>query len=1313
MLLTEKDFEEKNPPKIKSKKDKPEYKEFKNELDENNIENLNNEKNTGMTIKDLESIEIPKQISIASLSNFYSDCIQNTKIIPLIVRDIFLSEKDMRKDFDKIEDIYMNLKNLYLYLKKSDSGRTIKDSSILSMKINQFNDNFESMVIKFKKADSKLNLGFKVNLDKNEKTNDFIEEPKLDDFSLGEHEWKREKVPLYQNNLLLTDNKIENSLYQRDNLKKRIEEKRQRKKENEKLGQIKDIENKLNDNNNILKQDKQINLNNLFNFEENQNLNNNNNPDEGDNINFNYFEQPKDEEDKEDLELKKKNDRKQNNDINQQLNKQNIMKNFESLLKNFNEKEGIERTTRRLEELNENQKLNIEYKKTPLLDSNLLINDSSNFFAKDLFMNSLFITSYIVKESSEYEIPYENIYANILIDCTRYINDLNKMYNLVAIFGLIEGLNELKIPYSVTVISDENFRTVIKDFREQHSNKVIQRIRDCAMVPRFKSNYASNLKYAIDNLKYNNSKRNQRAFFLFSDGLNENLKLTKSWAELILNKESDSFGFIFIKSHDLIKPEIWENVWNNFDTKVREGGALSFTKLFTYEDNDLFFENNVINLAKSICSVLNRKVESQTDTGSQRFLKHSFDIDDYNQLDENILKSFNDNCSKQNYSNLKEIFLKINNEKDISQNINKGGDEKINRENFGKLMKISIKEDKVKDMIKEVIKSYLKSKQKINLISLESIYKPNKASQYVLSSTGTDFEITALVLNLINPVPEPLIYLEEKGGLMRNYRVTIILDTSISCLNSLSFLHTFQTLNYLLCSCACLDLPCFDFIVARDTNPILVCSEVGTLNALNEKSDFWPTLFTILNNPVINCNLSSAIKLAYDLRRVRSIEKGSFLYILTDGLYQNNERSEILKSINDCEQNGINVIGIGLGIYPKGIEKLFTNSLYCRDPSTLIKGISYFFGEEISFINNMPDLLLEPSDSNEINNIIKKLKDAEPDFSRLKNYLQGLTPELDAVQDLFNFEQDVGDEKRGFHNIQEGKNTQIYVKDSLKGQKMLIVMLYEEGSDITVQRIFQSGGSNAKCIKDAADHFGVSIKAVTNYRDAITEIKRQTKPGFCDYYCVWVISTSGGSNLQPRDPQGALNFVKTLEKFWKNGGSLALFVDNAPYTYEVNLFLKEVTFPNGKKINFTVDGNHYGTKILTADPSGQLNNNQTFNRSPLLFRECQRSSLAHNLGKIYEGITIAFCTNVKNMEPFVPFAKDSDGGITIMYYCADNKAGTGDIILDGGFTKLFINMTEEGTYKYIQNIIGWTARPEVHYIVDRESPTEWRPKAVI
>ena len=999
-------------------------------------------------------------------------------------------------------------------------------------------------------------------------------------------------------------------------------------------------------------------------------------------------------------------------------NKHSLLKEKNKIINNifnkFNEKDGIERTTRRLEELNEEQDLNIKYNNTPLLKRNLLDNDNKNFPVKELFKNSFFVTSQIIKESSEYEIPYQNICSNILIDCSRYISDINKIINLITIFGLIEALYELKIPYTVTIISDQNFRTVIKDFSEPHSINVIQRIRDCVMIKRFKSNYASNLKYAIDNLKYFNPNRKQRAFFLFSDGLNEDLKLAKSWAELILNNENDSFGFIFIKSQDLIKSEIWENLWNNFEIKVKEKGALSFTNLFIYEESDLLSNNKykLFDFAKNVCSVLNRKTEIQTDTSSQQNLKFSFHINDDYHLKEINLENLEESCKKKDYIKYKEIYLKINNEKDNTQNIFKGIEEKIDRVNLGKFLKTSIREEKIRIKLNETIKFFLKNQQKINLINLESIYKPNKASQYVLSSTGTDFDITALVLNLINPVPEPLIYLEEKGGLMLNYRVTIILDTSISCLNEISFLHTFQTLNYLLCSCACLDLPCFDFIIARDNNPILLCSEIGTLNALNEKSDFWATLFTILNYPVVNCNLSSAIKLAYGLRRVRNTEKGSFLYVLTDGLYQYNERNEIFKSINDCEQDSINVIGIGVGIYPKGIEKLFRNSLYCREPSTLIKGISYFFGEEVSTLDYMPDLLVEPSDSKVIFDIIQKLKDADIDFVSLKNYLQDLSPGLDAMQDLYNFEQDIGDEKRGFHNIPEGKNTQIYVKNSLKGQKILIVMLYEEGKDITVKRIFESGGNSSKCINDAASFFGISIKVVTNYKDAIKEITKQTKPGYCDYYAIWVMASNGNTKLQPHDEEGALNFVTKLERFWKNGGSLVLFVDNEPFTYEVNLFLKQTIFPDGNKVNFQMNGNHKGTKVMIADPSGKLNKNLTFNRSPLKFKKCERSSLAHNLGLIFEGVTIAYCTNEKRMEPFIPFAKDSNGGITILYYCADSKYGTGDIILDGGYTKLFVNMTEEGTYQYVQNIIGWTARPEVHIIVDNISHKVWRPKAV-
>ena len=58
-----------------------------------------------------------------------------------------------------------------------------------------------------------------------------------------------------------------------------------------------------------------------------------------------------------------------------------------------------------------------------------------------------------------------------------------------------------------------------------------------------------------------------------------------------------------------------------------------------------------------------------------------------------------------------------------------------------------------------------------------------------------------------------------------------------------------------------------------------------------------------------------------------------------------------------------------------------------------------------------------------------------------------------------------------------------------------------------------------------------------------------------------------------------------------------------------------------------------------------------------------------------------------------------------------NDSVEGDLIIDGGFTKLFINMEEKGTFRYIQNIAGLTAMPEVHCINGIE-PKLYRPNCV-
>ena len=156
-------------------------------------------------------------------------------------------------------------------------------------------------------------------------------------------------------------------------------------------------------------------------------------------------------------------------------------------------------------------------------------------------------------------------------------------------------------------------------------------------------------------------------------------------------------------------------------------------------------------------------------------------------------------------------------------------------------------------------------------------------------------------------------------------------------------------------------------------------------------------------------------------------------------------------------------------------------------------------------------------------------------------------------------------------------------------------------------------------------------------------------------------------------------------------------------------------------VDFIMDGDYIGKKEIIGDETGLLESPGLFNRKKNLykFNNIHRQPLSHNLYKIYEGITISSITknnkrkmDVKknDIEPFIPFARDTEGGITSLLYLANNS-GQGDLILDGGFTKLFINMKEDGTFRYIQNIAGFTARPEVH-LSNNINPKDYRPEKI-
>lgn len=119
-----------------------------------------------------------------------------------------------------------------------------------------------------------------------------------------------------------------------------------------------------------------------------------------------------------------------------------------------------------------------------------------------------------------------------------------------------------------------------------------------------------------------------------------------------------------------------------------------------------------------------------------------------------------------------------------------------------------------------------------------------------------------------------------------------------------------------------------------------------------------------------------------------------------------------------------------------------------------------------------------------------------------------------------------------------------------------------------------------------------------------------------------------------------------------------------------------------------------------------------FNKSSQSFKKLTRSLLSHNLVSYYERYTIDYADYDKVINsPFYPFARDSENGFAGFFYPAD-KDGRGDIIFNCSYTSLyFTKMENDGTYRYYENIIAWTTRPEV-LLYEGQLVKDYRPNKV-
>ena len=158
------------------------------------------------------------------------------------------------------------------------------------------------------------------------------------------------------------------------------------------------------------------------------------------------------------------------------------------------------------------------------------------------------------------------------------------------IYGLTEGLHSIGILYSMALISDENFKRIIKKYDTPHNIYELQKIYECYMIPRYRTNLAKSIHFAIDNMKYDanltgvGKVNSNTAFFIFTDGMDENLYFGKDFKQYLFNNPNLTFGFIFMKS-SLLSDEykkILDDLWSKFINDTN--GSLSRIQIETTEN---------------------------------------------------------------------------------------------------------------------------------------------------------------------------------------------------------------------------------------------------------------------------------------------------------------------------------------------------------------------------------------------------------------------------------------------------------------------------------------------------------------------------------------------------------------------------------------------------------------------------------------------------------------------------------------------------------------------------------------------------------
>ncbi|MFN3343661.1 MAG: hypothetical protein ACK40M_13255 [Flavobacteriales bacterium] len=214
-----------------------------------------------------------------------------------------------------------------------------------------------------------------------------------------------------------------------------------------------------------------------------------------------------------------------------------------------------------------------------------------------------------------------------------------------------------------------------------------------------------------------------------------------------------------------------------------------------------------------------------------------------------------------------------------------------------------------------------------------------------------------------------------------------------------------------------------------------------------------------------------------------------------------------------------------------------------------------------------------------------------------------------------------------------------------------------DGQTIVVLHLYTGEGFDFSLPKAALQEKGFSVYRYMNQPPSPKELKEAL-----DKACqLWVISTT--SQLLNEE------HAKVIKEFWDKGHGVYLWGDNDPYHADANYLSRYL-------IGADMEGFYYAANVVTLKSDSTVSGLQ---RDHLI---------TTGLEYIYEGITIAKIHDHKNV--LTPLIWSSDGNVVTSVYEKDGKR----LILDGGFTRLYINWDTAGTGRYVKNAAAWLVNYE-------------------